>query len=244
MVRVINFSGGKSSAYMTLMLEPTADDIVLFTDTCREHPKTYEFIDNFERNEGIKIHRAVYEKDGLKGFDALVARKANLPNVTKRTCTVELKINTAKRYLRSLGVQRFESYIGFRADESRRVDRHKDRYKKIHTKFPMYDAGVSKKDVNDFWELKPYTLEIPSILGNCVGCFLKGPHALLQIFEHYPEFAEPWIKDEADPIRTKGSMGNYIKGIRYADIMKKARTQSSIFDQDMQPDDTCNHCHV
>jgi len=244
MVRVINFSGGKSSAYMTLMLEPTENDIVLFTDTCREHPKTYEFINNFEKNEGIKIHRAVYEKDGLKGFDALIHSKKYLPNQSQRLCTSELKINTAKRYLRNLGVQKFESYIGFRSDESRRVEKYVQRTKKVVPKFPMYEAGITKKIVNDFWELKPYTLEIPPIFGNCVGCFLKGPHALLQIFEHYPEFAEPWVKDEENDFGKKGSKSTYIKGIRYADILKKSQTQSSIFDQDMQPDDTCNHCHV
>ena len=243
MVRVINFSGGKSSAYMTLMLKPTESDIVLFTDTGREHEKTYKFISDFERIEGIKIHKAMYEKNGLKGFEALIKHKKYLPNQSQRICTTELKINTAKRYLRSIGIRTFESYIGFRADESKRVLNYIQRTKKVVPKFPMYDAGVKKSDVNEFWKFKEYTLEIPAILGNCVGCFLKGPHALLQIFEHYPQLAEPWIKDEDNTYGKKDRQSTYIKSIKYSDILKKSKTQTSIFDNNLQPDDTCNTCH-
>ena len=57
MTRVINFSGGKTSALMTILLKPTNDDIVLFTDTGREHPLTYKFIDDFSVNEGIRVHK-------------------------------------------------------------------------------------------------------------------------------------------------------------------------------------------
>ena len=105
MKRVINFSGGKTSGYMTLLLNPTPDDIVLFTDTGREAPETYKFLDDFEAYEGIKIHRATYthkNAPGLYGFAALMAWKKYLPNRTKRICTEELKVLTAKRYLRQV----------------------------------------------------------------------------------------------------------------------------------------------
>lgn len=120
MRRVINFSGGKTSAYMTILLKPTADDIVLFTDTGREHPLTYKFIDDFEKFEGIKVHRATYthvNSPGLIGFDALNRRKTYLPNRVRRICTEELKVLTARRYLRAMGVQKFDQFIGFRVDE-------------------------------------------------------------------------------------------------------------------------------
>jgi 3'-phosphoadenosine 5'-phosphosulfate sulfotransferase (PAPS reductase)/FAD synthetase len=55
MKRVINFSGGKTSALMTILLKPTEDDIVLFTDTGREHPLTYKFIDDFIKNQKINV---------------------------------------------------------------------------------------------------------------------------------------------------------------------------------------------
>lgn len=53
MQRVINFSGGKTSAYMTILIYQPGD-IVLFSDTMREHPKTYKFINDFENYIGFR----------------------------------------------------------------------------------------------------------------------------------------------------------------------------------------------
>ena len=224
MKRVINFSGGKTSALMTILLKPTEDDIVLFTDTGREHPLTYKFIDDFEKNEGIKIHRASY--DG--GFDAYVRKVQFLPNQAMRICTSELKIKTAKRYLRALGIQKFESYIGFRADEERRVKGYKQMFKKVIPKFPLYEMGITKADVQQYWLTKPYTLDVPTILGNCDLCFLKGKGAIISILQHYPELADKWIADEKEIGAT------YFKDISYQQMLDMAQKQLSLFDLDKQ----------
>lgn len=225
--RVINFSGGQSSALMTILLKPTHDDIVLFTDTGREHQKTYEFIKTFEETEKIKVHTAMYEKNGLFGFDALIKHKKYLPNRTKRICTEELKIKTAKRYLRSLGIIEFENYIGFRYDEERRVKNYETKYKKVTPVFPLYDLKITKQDVNEFWNKKPYKLEIPSILGNCTCCFLKGQNALIRIMQNFPELADPWLKDEQTTKErfNKERFSTYIKGVSYNDLMTVAKSQ-------------------
>ncbi len=196
MKRVINFSGGKTSAYMTLLVYKPGD-IVLFTDTGREHPKTYKFINDFEAYENIPVIRISY-MGSARPFDALLLKKKykKIPNRMKRICTVELKINTAKRYLRSIGVTKFENFIGFRADEKRRVESRKVFYKKVFDKFPLYNHGITKDVINNFWETKPYNLEIPPILGNCTLCFMKGKNAIISILSQYPELAEPWIEDE------------------------------------------------
>lgn len=222
MKRVINFSGGKTSALMTILLKPTEDDIVLFCDTGREHPLTYKFIDDFERNEGIKIVRISYNG----GFEGMLERNKFLPNVAIRKCTVELKIKTAKRYLRGLGIQRFENYIGFRADEQRRIN--ESQYKKVLNKFPLYDMGITKEDVNQYWLNKTYNLEVPSILGNCDLCFLKGKNSIISILQHYPELADKWIADE------KRIGATYFKDISYEQMLEIAQKQLNLFDLDKQ----------
>ena len=148
MVRVINFSGGKTSAYMTIK-NYRQGDIVLFQDTGREHPKTYKFINDFEAFEKIPITRISY-KDSDKPFAALLeSRKYKvIPNRVKRICTVELKINTAKRYLRTIGIRKFENYIGFRADEPLRIAKRNQKFKYVVDKFPLFDAGITKNHVN------------------------------------------------------------------------------------------------
>ena len=66
MKRVINFSGGKTSALMTI-LNYREGDLVIFADTGREHPKTYKFINDFEAFEGIPIIRVMFE-GGFRGM--------------------------------------------------------------------------------------------------------------------------------------------------------------------------------
>lgn len=76
MQRVFNFSGGRTSALMTILSKPTENDIVLFCDTGREADGTYEFIDDFEKHEGIKVHRAVYTNRNAPCF---VIHYPNIP---------------------------------------------------------------------------------------------------------------------------------------------------------------------
>lgn len=191
MYRIFNFSGGKTSAYMVIHhYQP--GDLVIFCDTGREHPKTYKFINDFEANENIPVIRLKYEG----GFERLIEKRKAVPNNFKRFCTIELKIKTCRRYLRSQGITKYENFVGFRFDEPLRVKRRKQMWKQVVDKFPLYEDKIEKKHINDYWNNKPYTLEIPSILGNCTLCFMKGKNAILSILYSYPELAEPWIADE------------------------------------------------
>jgi 3'-phosphoadenosine 5'-phosphosulfate sulfotransferase (PAPS reductase)/FAD synthetase len=217
MKRVINFSGGKTSALMTIILKPTEDDIVLFTDTGREHPLTYKFIDDFAKYENINVIKVKHEL----GFNKF---KTSLPNRVTRMCTTDLKIMTAKRYLRSVNVRTFENYIGFRADEMKRVNNRKQKFKKVFDRFPLVDLGITKHDVNTYWENKSYNLQIPSILGNCDLCFLKGKNAIINILRQHPQLADKWIEDEK---RTKKT---YFKDITYQELLNISKNQKTIFD--------------
>ena len=167
-------------------------DLVIFCDTGREHPKTYKFINDFESYENIPVIRLKYEG----GFRNLLDKKKAIPNNFKRFCTIELKIKTARRYLRSLGINSYENMVGFRYDEPLRVKRRKKMWKTVTDIFPLYDKKIDKQIVNDYWSKKQYTLEIPSILGNCTLCFMKGKNAIMNILAAYPELADEWIEDE------------------------------------------------
>lgn len=234
MKRVINFSGGKTSALMTILLKPTEDDIVLFTDTGREHPLTYKFIDDFERNECIKVHRATYthaKAPGLTGFEAMVASKVYLPNKMKRICTTELKVITARRYIRPLIGMKFEQHIGFRFDEKERIARFRPTYKQSVPKFILNEMGITKEMVIQYWLTRPYHLEIPAILGNCDLCFLKGKNAIIRILQQFPELAEKWIKDEEYMSKKKNyQKAQYFKDITYRQLLNIANSQRTLFD--------------
>jgi hypothetical protein len=224
MIRVINFSGGKTSAYMTIK-NYRQGDLVIFTDTGREHPKTYKFINDFEAHENIPIIRLTY--DG--GFRGLLEHRKwqNMPNRVKRICTLELKIRTTKRFLRAnYGKQDYEWLVGFRADEERRVKKYNAFVNYIFPKFPLYEEGIDKAMINDYWSKKPYTLEIPAILGNCTLCFLKGKNAIINILRSYPEFANEWIEDE-ELSKKYGKGHTYFEDITYKQLL--AISQNDLF---------------
>src|SRR5687767_14919741 len=126
MQRVHNISGGRTSAMMTI-LEYKEGDIVIFCDTGREHHKTYKFLHDFEAHEGIHIVWLKYEG----GFEAILNKRGNktLPNRMRRFCTGDLKVLTAKRYLTSLKIRKYENLIGFRYDEPKRVKLYKEKFK-------------------------------------------------------------------------------------------------------------------
>jgi hypothetical protein len=191
MTRIFNFSGGKTSAYMVINYWQPGD-LVIFCDTGREHPKTYKFINDFQANENIPVITLKYEG----GFERLIEKRKAVPNNFKRFCTIELKIKTCRRYLRSNGISKYENFVGFRYDEPIRVKRRKQMWKQVIDKFPLYEDKIDKQIVNDYWSKKPYTLEIPSILGNCTLCFMKGKNAIMNIMASNPELADVWIADE------------------------------------------------
>ena len=196
MVNIFNFSGGKTSAYMTIKYYKSGDHVI-FCDTGREHPATYKFIDDFEKYEGIKVTRIKYYNEA-NPFPSLLKRKnyKTLPNMMKRFCTVELKIKTCKRYLKSIGIQEFNNFIGFRYDEGKRVSGGMSYYKKVHNIFPLFNDKITNAEIISFWQKQRYSLEIPHILGNCTLCFMKGKNAIINILSMYPELAKPWIEDE------------------------------------------------
>lgn len=236
MKRVINFSGGRTSALMTILLKPTENDIVLFCDTGREVDGTYEFVDNFEKNEGIKIHRAVYTNKNAPGFtayEALMKNRKRPPNVMERFCTQWLKVNMAKRFLRTVRIKQYENYIGFRFDEKPRVDEYKNFAIGAIPKFPLFEAGITKTDVLQYWKMKPYDLNIPSILGNCDLCFLKGKDAIIKILSVYPELADKWIKDEHH--------GTYNKSWSYTKLAQLAKLKEGQYSlEDVEPAYNCS----
>jgi hypothetical protein len=226
--RVFNFSGGKTSAYMTIKYWKEGD-LVIFTDTGREHPKTYKFINDFEAFENIPVIRIKYY-DEDNPFNSLLVKKKHkcLPNRVKRFCTSELKVKTCKRYLRSIGIRRFENFIGFRVDEPLRIKRREQRFKNVIDKFPLFYDGVSKAVINNYWEQKPYNLEIPSILGNCTLCFMKGKNAIISILSVYPELADEWIADENESQKL-GKIGGhtYFPGVTIEQLKNIA--QNNLF---------------
>lgn len=176
-------------------------------------------------------------RDG-EPFRKLVLAKQYLPNVVTRFCTIELKIRTAKRYLRDIGWDYWTNAIGFRADETHRVKpfNTKERWQNWH---PLHKQNVSRRDVTEFWDSQSFDLELPNIdgrcpLGNCDGCFLKSEATLAGLARDYPDRYSFWMEMEKMTANKKyGSRAQFRKQQSYAALSGFVERQGDwIFDTD------------
>ena len=127
-MNIINFSGGRTSAYMTKRLidEGLEDYIVTFQNTGKEMPATLDFINECDKRWSLNVVWVEYRygnnfeivnyktasRNG-RPFDELIAwKKGFLPNTMMRFCTDQLKIQTSKRHLKSIGLKEWTIYNG------------------------------------------------------------------------------------------------------------------------------------
>jgi len=127
---------------------------------------------------------------------------ALLPNPVARFCTDKLKIVRINNYMKQQGIKIYDTVLGLRYDEPRRVAKQKS--KNTQKKFnltPLYDAKATKQDVNDFLRKQNFDLNLPIIdnetpHGNCDLCFLKSRKKINQIIKEDKSKAEWWAETE------------------------------------------------
>ena len=247
----ISFSGGRTSAYMLYQVLQAnnglpSNAVVCFANTGKEDAATLRFVHDCETNWNVPIvwlefknadevkdrwQQVTYETASRKGepFEAMIDRKNYLPNTFARFCTQELKIIPINKYLASIGITDFVTFVGIRADEPRRVA--KMRGNKDIKETPLATAGVCVNDVLEFWNNHSFNLDTVtvngnSLLSNCDLCFLKKADHLLSLIKDKPERAVWWVRME----QKIGATFNQAHP-SYASMMKFAANQSSLFDQ-------------
>lgn len=212
---VISFSGGRTSAYMLWKvleahggkLPPEA--IVCFANTGKEEEATLKFVHDCSMSWGVPIvwleYRKIkpfyelvtYEIASRNGepFEQLIDKAKYLPNQSQRFCTQELKVKAIHRYLKSIGIKEYDTFVGIRADEPRRVAKISQQEDKL---MPLARTGVSEKDIWDFWDNHSFDLRLPKASGasNCDLCFLKGTAILTSLIQQNPLRTIWWEKQE------------------------------------------------
>lgn len=255
----VAFSGGRTSAYMLHAILEANGALpervqVTFQNTGREMPETLDFVAECGKRWGVPIVWLEYRseepgfeivghnsasRDGAP-FEALVRKRKFLPNQNARFCTTELKVRTAKRYLRSLGWDYWTNCLGLRADEPKRLKPEgvKLRGDRWSVWQPLANAGVSKRDVAVFWRRQPFDLRLPNVggkcwLGNCDGCFLKSEANLSALARDYPERHAWWEEIEAlASSLTSGTGGTFSKRYARSDLREFMDRQGDAFDVD------------
>lgn len=226
----ISFSGGRTSGYMLWRIllahggKLPDDVVVLFANTGKEMPETLDFVQECSDRWAVPIvwleyrsktdgqkQRAIvnYETASRNGepFAQLIHDRKYLPNPVTRFCTSELKIRPMHWFVREeMGWQEWDTCIGIRADEQRRIAKIKARGRSTESAretmlTPLNDAGVTSVDVGAFWAACDFDLRLPNmngrtLHGNCDLCFLKGGDQVLSLIREKPERAAWWIEQE------------------------------------------------
>ena len=257
----ISFSGGRTSAYMLWRVLQSnggtlpAEAVVCFANTGKEEEATLEFVRDCAVNWGVPITWLEYTaadetKDRYKlvsfdtasrngePFELLIRARNYLPNPVARFCTVELKVRAIHRHLKAIGWTEWDSMLGIRADEPRRLAKigNQDYGKHEEKCAPLGQAGIAKEDVAAFWRAQPFDLGLPSnngvtMHGNCDLCFLKGGAQLVSLIAEKPERAIWWAKMESLALASKPS-GAVFRSDRpsYAAMLEFSQDQRDMFD--------------
>jgi 3'-phosphoadenosine 5'-phosphosulfate sulfotransferase (PAPS reductase)/FAD synthetase len=255
----ISFSGGRTSAYMLWRVLQSNGGLpdeakVIFANTGKEDEATLRFVDRCSKEWGVPVTWLEYRfspetkdrfdvvdfetasRDG-EPFEALIRARNYLPNPVSRFCTVELKVRVMHRYLRSIGWTEWDSMLGIRADEPRRLAKigNQDYGKHEEKIAPLGPAGVTKEMVGQFWTSMPFDLELPNMNGvtmhgNCDLCYLKGASQILSLITEKPERAVWWAKMEALALASAPDGAVFRKDRpSYAQMLKFTQEQRDMF---------------
>lgn len=262
---VIAFSGGRTSGLMLYRIIEAhggalpSDILPVFCNTGKEHDRTLDFVRDCGERWGVRIRwiewrgaeeprdrwrevdHATASRNG-EPFAAVIARKGYLPNPVARFCTVEMKIHATHRFLRGIGWENgYTKAIGLRYDEPHRVARSRGREQAggdpWSLALPLYDAGLTVRDVVAFWRAQPFDLQLPlapdgtTPQGNCDLCFLKSAGKIASVIAAEPQRAIWWAEQEA-------RMGATFRNDRpsYAAMMQQT---TLVFDGDDNLDCAC-----
>lgn len=231
MKKVVSFSGGRTSAYLCyLMVEKFgADNVdIVYMDTGFEHPSTYDFIRNcnswlkspitflrgdFSRPIGAGVGYnivGIYDIgcDG-KPFAEMMA-KYGTPYTGGMFCTDRMKLRPFKKYCDDkYGKGNYETWLGIRADEPRRLGEKKG------IRYLAEISDFEKQDVLDFWKEMPFDLGIDEHLGNCVFCPKKSNLKLAAAQRDEPELYMKWLDMlYGDSVRVDNKTGHWSKMYR------------------------------
>lgn len=128
-----------------------------------------------------------------------VISKYGIPNVVYIHCTRELKQRPINSFVKSIGWYNYLTAIGYRIDEPKRFAKRKP-----GQIYPLvFCYPMTKQDVLNEWNKRPFDLRLEEHQGNCDLCFKKHtPKLLLHIHELITtgrkNVIEWWRKQEKD----------------------------------------------
>ena len=223
-----------------------------FSDTGKELPEVYSFLDKLEAYLGVEIKRLSAERD----FDHYMKMQGHLlPSPQRRWCTRMLKIKPFEDFI---GGDCAVSYIGIRADENRKG--YISTKQNIEARYPFIEDGLVRDDV---FRILRESVGVPEYYNwrsrsGCYFCFFQRRDEWVGLLRNHPElFKEAQKYEKLDP--QAGARYTWSQGSTLAEIAERAdeieekaikmmrkpkdkRTWQEILAEEGEDDETCLAC--
>lgn len=223
---VLGLSGGKDSAALAVYMRQHHPEIEIdyfFTDTGKELPEVYEFLNRLEGFLGKPIVSLNPDRD----FDFWLKQyKSFLPSAQTRWCTRQLKLRPFEHWIQKFLSDGIEvvSYVAIRADEQYRegYSSNKDQLK---IRLPFMNAGIDKAGVMEL--LDSSGLGLPKYYNwrsrsGCTFCFFQQKIEWVRLMEHHPESFEEAKAYEKTAVES-GSPFTWSQGESLEDLSQPER---------------------
>ena len=187
MRHVLSLSGGKDSAALAIYMRDRVSEMeYIFSDTRKELPETYEYVERIEDYLGKRVNRL----NADLGFDHWYEVYGGMiPSNHRRWCTKMLKLKPFEAYC---GDDPVTNYVGLRADETRGgYISHKPNILPV---YPFQDDGIVLEDVKEILRssgvgMPPYT-EWGRSRSGCYFCFYQQRIEWVRLKETHPDLFE------------------------------------------------------
>jgi len=191
---VLGLSGGRDSAALAVFMrqtQPELDIEYFFTDTGKELPEVYEFLNRLEGFLGKPIARLNPDRD----FDFWLRQYNNfLPSPKTRWCTRQLKILPFEAWVwpsLDAGVK-VTSYVAIRSDEDYR-EGYASTHKNLLVSLPFRRHKIDKQGVVEL--LEGAGLGLPGYYrwrsrSGCTFCFYQQKIEWVRLMEEHPDAFE------------------------------------------------------
>lgn len=188
---ILGVSGGRDSAALAVWMRENRPEIELeyfFTDTGKELPEVYDFLDRLEGFLGKPILRLNPDRD----FDFWLKEYGNfLPSPRTRWCTRQLKLRPLEQWLRAdlEAGQVIHSYVAIRADEPSR-EGYTSTHENMRVHLPLREAGIDRRGVLELLESagvgEPAYYQWRSRSG-CTFCFYQQKIEWVRLMRTHPD---------------------------------------------------------
>ena len=188
---VLGISGGRDSAALAVYMRqnhPDLDIEYFYTDTGKELPEVYEFLNRLEGFLGKPILRLNPDR----AFDYWLEKFNHyLPSPQSRWCTRQLKLRPFEQWIGQFLAEGYtvSSYVAIRADENYR-DGYISKKDGLTVHLPLKTGGIDKEGVLEILEISglglPRYYEWRSRSG-CTFCFFQQKIEWIGLLERHPD---------------------------------------------------------